>query len=202
MLAEQKGEIDNPLIWPVLSILEASPDSWKVHHLMAELQKTTIIDPLDEDVQLDLFKRNFLIMNALYQLQEMLYPRQWLQVESMNIRLMFRSTKLGLRKQEIDVQDPLREYYLNWRNYNAQEEDVKEMLRSFWKRYRRYIGHSTDTTIERSNALAALGLPSDASEKDIRQQWRKMALKWHPDRPEGDANVFRTMCEAWQSLRL
>ena len=40
MLAEQREDIDNPLIWPILSILEASSQSWKVHYLMAELQKS------------------------------------------------------------------------------------------------------------------------------------------------------------------
>ncbi len=96
MLAEQRDDIDNPLIWPILSVLEASPQSWKVHYLMAELQKNTIMDHLDDDPQLDLFKRNFLIMNALYQLQEMLLPQQWLQVESMDIRLMWRGAGSGL----------------------------------------------------------------------------------------------------------
>ncbi|MDF2185058.1 DNA-J related domain-containing protein [Grimontia hollisae] len=202
MLAEQRDDIDNPLIWPILSVLEASNQSWKVHYLMAELQKNTIMDHLDDNPQLDLFKRNFLIMNALYQLQEMLLPQQWLQVESMDIRLMWRGAGTGFVQHEVDRDDPLREYYMDWTNYDAQLEDVRELLSSFWKRYQQHVGHCAEATVERRNALAALGLSEHASESEIRRQWRKMALKWHPDRPEGDAAIFRTMCEAWQSLRL
>ncbi|MEZ8140917.1 molecular chaperone DnaJ [Enterovibrio norvegicus FF-33] len=202
MLAEQRDEIDNPLIWPILSVLEASNESWKVHYLMAELQKNTIMDHLDDDPQLDLFKRNFLIMNALYQLQETLLPNQWLQVESMDIRLMWRGAGSGFVQHEVNRDDPLREYYMDWKNYDAQTEDVRELLKSFWKRYQQHVGHCSETTVERRNALKALGLSDTASNLEIRRQWRKMALKWHPDRPEGDAATFRTMCEAWQSLRL
>ncbi|SKA62216.1 DNA-J related domain-containing protein [Enterovibrio nigricans] len=202
MLAEQRDEIDNPLIWPILSVLEASTQSWKVHYLMAELKKKTIMDHLDDDPQLDLFKRNFLIMNALYQLQETLLPQQWLQVESMDIKLMLRGVGSGFVQHEVNREDPLREYYMDWTNYDSQIEDVRELLASFGKRYQRHVGHCSETTVERRNALIALGLSEKASDNEIRRQWRKMALKWHPDRPEGDAAKFRTMCEAWQSLRM
>lgn len=196
-----QNEMDNPLIWPILSILEVSGQSWKIHHLLVQLQKKTIMDPLDDDPQLDLFKRNFLIMNALYQLQEMLLPKQWLQVASMDIRLMWGKPAPYFAQHEIDVCDPLREYYLNWQNYDAQQAEIKELFSTFWTRYQRYIGHTGEISIERKKALIALGLTEKASDLDIRRQWRKMALKWHPDRAEGNAAMFRTMCEAWQKLR-
>lgn len=203
MPAEQfQDEIDNPLIWPILSILEVSNQSWKVHDLMVKLRSNTIMLNLDDDPQLDLFKRNFLIMNALYQLQEMLLPKQWLQVQSMDIQLMWRGKAVGFVQHEINKNDPLREYYLDWKHYNSQREDVRKLLRSFWKRYQSHVGHCSEVTVERKGALAALGLNEAASNPEIRRQWRKMALKWHPDRPDGDADVFRRMCEAWQSLRL
>lgn len=57
-------------------------------------------------------------MNALYQLQETLHPEKWLQVEAMNIILtpMMRS-----EFHDIDVNDPLRDYYTQWMNYEANE---------------------------------------------------------------------------------
>ncbi|MDF4599355.1 DnaJ domain-containing protein, partial [Vibrio parahaemolyticus] len=36
---------------------------------------------------------------------------------------------------------------------------------------------------------------------EIRRQWRKLALRWHPDRENGDAERFRVLCEAWNVLR-
>ena len=195
-----EDEIDNPFILPILSFLEQSNKSWKVHHFLVELEKDSFMVRLDEDTQLDLFKRNFLIMNALYQLQETLLPQQWLQLESMDIRLMQRVKEDHL-KQEIDVLDPLREYYLDWKNYDAKREDVRELLSSFWRRYQSEIGSTTEERMERKKALAVLGLKETASEHEIRHQWRKMALKWHPDRSEGDAATFRKMCEAWRWIQ-
>lgn len=193
-------DIDNPLIWPILSLLENSTQSWKVHHLMVELRQKAIMKDLDQNYQLDLFKRNFLIMNALYQLQEILLPTQWLQVQSMDIRITQRDN--DIHHQQIDIDDPLRKYYLDWCHYCATHDDIKRLLSSFWQRYQHYVGHNNKIYIERKNALAALGLTELATDIEIRRQWRKMALKWHPDRPKGDANIFRTMCEAWQNLRL
>ncbi len=200
MLAEHNDDVDNPLIWPILEILQKEAKRWMVHHLLAELQKEKIIETLDDDPNLDLFKRNFLIMNALYQLQMMLLPKQWLQVESMDIRLMWATSSVGA-SCEVNAEDPLRQYYMNWSNYDANSEEVDELLSSFWRRYQQRIGASSEITLDRRQALSVLGLDENASDRDIRRSWRKMALKWHPDRPEGDAAVFRQMCEAWQSLR-
>ncbi|WP_445947011.1 DNA-J related domain-containing protein, partial [Shewanella sp.] len=71
-LTATKGE--NPLIWPLLSLLQASNQSWKVHHLATALQEKGLMHDLDPSPEKDLFKRNFLLMNALYELQEILLP--------------------------------------------------------------------------------------------------------------------------------
>ncbi|MCG7495385.1 DnaJ domain-containing protein [Vibrio sp. Of7-15] len=193
-------EIDNPLIWPILSILEEQPNDWKVHTLAAKLKEQGLMHGLDNNSDLDLFKRNFLMMNALYQLQEILMPKQWLQVEAMDIRLMWHGHATGFDDHEIEVDDPLREYYMDWSHYEANQEEVKLLLNTFWKRYKRHIGSSV-TPIKRLKALRILELDETATSKDIRRQWRKLALKWHPDRPDGDPQRFRAACEAWNSLR-
>ncbi len=187
MLAEKRDEIDNPLIWPILSILESTRQSWKVHHLLGELRKETMIAQLDDDPHLDLFKRNFLIMNALYQLQEMLLPQQWLQVESMDIQLQWRVSNPGCVAKEIDYQDPLRDYYMDWNNYDASQDDVKELLSSFWKHYQRHIGNDTPgaAMLERYKALNVLGLDENASEHEIRRQWRKNGTEMASRSPKG-----------------
>lgn len=46
-LSTTKG--DNPLTWPVLSVLQASNQSWKIHHLATELQNRGLIHQLDEN---------------------------------------------------------------------------------------------------------------------------------------------------------
>ncbi|GGQ26915.1 DNA-J related domain-containing protein [Shewanella litoralis] len=196
VLSVPKG--DNPLIWPVLTLLKSSNTSWKVHHLASELQTKGLMHDLDPMPEKDLFKRNFLLMNALYELQDMLMPRQWLQVKAMDIQI-FR-----IIPSNADIEHTrdgaLRDYYLDWANYDASVNVVREMLESFWSSYQQYIGVNVQL-MHKGHALKVFELDATATDKDIRKQWRKLALKWHPDRDEGNAERFREVCEAWQTLR-
>ncbi|MCW8331258.1 DnaJ domain-containing protein [Photobacterium sp. SDRW27] len=193
------SEHDNPLIWPIISILQKKPSGWMIHTLAQELRQQEIISALDDDPEKDLFKRNFLLMNALYQLQEMLLPQQWLQAQAMDIRLCHNQPSAH---HQIDVDDPLRSYYLDWHNYHTDTDVIKALLSSFWRRYQSHIGSSSNASIalSQSEDYAILELPEDATASQIRRQWRKLALRWHPDRPNGDAEQFRNICEAWQRL--
>ncbi|EOU3283530.1 DNA-J related domain-containing protein [Vibrio harveyi] len=190
--------MENPLLWPILDILRKQPSNWKVHTLAHELSQKGYIQQLDESPDKDLFKRNFLLMNALYQLQETLYPDGWLQVEAMNIVLM---SAIEASRHSVDTNDPLREYYLDWKNYEADEGEVRRLLNDFWNRYQRYIGGNVSDDLDRSKALHLFELDADATRTEIRRQWRKLALRWHPDRENGNADRFRVLCNAWNVLR-
>ncbi|MGR5068988.1 DNA-J related domain-containing protein [Vibrio alfacsensis] len=194
----QQFELENPLLWPILEILRKQPSGWKVHTLAHKLSEQGYITSLDESPDIDLFKRNFLLMNGLYQLQGILHPDRWLQVEAMHIVLM-RATEAS--HHVIDERDPLRDYYLDWRHYEAEQGEVRRLLNDFWRRYQRFIGGESASDIDRSKALGLFELNKDASTGDIRKQWRKLALRWHPDRENGDAERFRVLCEAWNVLR-
>lgn len=182
----------------ILDILRKQPSNWKVHTLAHELSQKGYIQQLDESPDKDLFKRNFLLMNALYQLQETLYPDGWLQVEAMNIVLM---SAIEASRHSVDTNDPLREYYLDWKNYEADEGEVRRLLNDFWSRYQRYIGGNVSDDLDRSKALHLFELDADATRTEIRRQWRKLALRWHPDRENGNADRFRVLCNAWNVLR-
>ena len=48
-----------------------------------------------------------------------------------------------------------------------------------------------------------LGLSKSAAEKEIKQAYRKLAIKYHPDRNEGDKNAeekFKEAAEAYEVL--
>lgn len=192
-------EYDNPLIWPIITLLNGKPSGWMIHTLADSLRQQGILTTLDDDPDKDLFKRNFLLMNALYQLQEILLPEQWLQAQAMDICL---TSNQGSVQNQIDTSDPLRSYYLDWRNYHIDAKAVKALLTSFWRRYQSHIGSSkAPISNSRSQDLEILKLPTEATPRQIRHQWRKLALRWHPDRPNGDAEQFRKVCEAWQRLQ-
>ncbi|WP_443083539.1 DNA-J related domain-containing protein [Vibrio sp. HI00D65] len=192
------AHMENPLLWPIMEVLKQKPSGWKVHTLAAHLNELGFVPVLDQIPEKELFKKNFLIMNALYQLQETLYPDNWLQVQAMDIELMcgryYGSTHV------IDHQDPLREYYIDWSNYEAEEGEVKRLLNEFWTRYKKYVG-GVETDMDRSRALSLFELPFDASPEEIRKQWRRLALRWHPDRDKGNTVQFQRLCEAWHVLR-
>ncbi len=196
--AQFEQYMENPLLWPIMEVLKKQPSGWKVHTLSSHLCDLELLPVLDGSPEKDLFKRNFLIMNALYQLQETLYPENWLQVQAMDIVLMPQSEVFG---HEVDHGDPLRDYYLDWLNYEAEEGEVKRLLNEFWTRYREFVGSIDVSNMDRNKALSLFELPVDASQTEIRKTWRKLALKWHPDRENGNSDRFRVLCEAWHVLR-
>jgi DnaJ-domain-containing protein 1 len=53
--------------------------------------------------------------------------------------------------------------------------------------------------LERQQALAVLGLPSDATRQQIKRRYRELAKKYHPDRG-GDQNEMRRIIAAYQVL--
>ena len=140
-------------------------------------------------------------MNALYQLQQTLLPEHYVQVESMDIALL--ANRAGNLNVDIECNDPLRDYYTQWANYEAEEGEIRRLLDQFWTRYRKYVGSDGLDVgdITRSKALRVFELSDCASELEIRKRWRKLALKWHPDRKSGNSDHFRLVCEAWTVLR-
>ncbi|RTZ17388.1 molecular chaperone DnaJ [Vibrio aquaticus] len=198
LTAQFQQYIENPLLWPILEVLKKKPSGWKVHTLASHLTELGFMPVLDASPEKDLFKRNFLMMNALYQLQETLYPDNWLQVEAMDIILMPSHQVAG---HEVDHQDPLRDYYTQWHNYEAEEGEVKRLLNEFWTRYREFVGSTNGKDMDRAKALSLFKLSPDATPAEIRKTWRKLALKWHPDRESGNSEQFRVLCEAWHVLR-
>lgn len=188
---------DNPLVWPVLETLRNIGGRWKVHTLASYLDEQGYMPDLDVSADKALFKRNFLLMNALYQLQEDLYPDSYVQVQAMDICLMDPGESESVA---IEADDPLRSYYTDWQNYQADEEEVRRLLNEFWQRYRNHHG-GTGESYSRQEALKLFGLSSSATQHEIRKRWRRLALKWHPDRDAGDADKFRRYCAAWSVLR-
>ena len=54
-----------------------------------------------------------------------------------------------------------------------------------WKHFYDDVVHSFDPTGER-NARTVLGITSSANEEDIRKAYKKLVVKWHPDRYRGE----------------
>ncbi|PTT49151.1 DNA-J related domain-containing protein [Aeromonas sp. HMWF016] len=183
----------NPLIAPLLALLQRADGSYKVHELMAALRQQGAIPVLADDEQIQLFRLNFLIMNALYQLQAELYEEGWwLVISTLDIRLE-PLAETPDASHTFALSENLRSYYLDWQVFwQTGREEVEALLASFW--------HACDGAGQREEALALFGLAMDATPEAIRRRWRELALAHHPDRG-GDAETFIRIRWGWECLR-
>uniref|UniRef100_A0A7S4Q2Y2 J domain-containing protein n=1 Tax=Alexandrium monilatum TaxID=311494 RepID=A0A7S4Q2Y2_9DINO len=69
------------------------------------------------------------------------------------------------------------------------------MLDKWIRRAKNWMGQRS-----RKNHYRALGAPADSTAEQVKQAYRKAALRWHPDKPGGDVERFRAVQEAWEVL--
>lgn len=183
----------NPLIASLLALLQRADGSYKVHELMAALRLQGVIPLLADDEQLQLFRLNFLIMNALYQLQAELYEEGWwLVISTLDIRLEPLASNADAGSALVRG-EALRSYYLDWQVFwQTDREEVEALLGSFWR--------ACERDEHRAEALTLFALPTGAQPDAIRRRWRELALQHHPDRG-GDADTFIRLRWAWEHLK-
>ncbi|AXV63926.1 molecular chaperone DnaJ [Pseudoalteromonas lipolytica] len=186
----------NPLIDEIFYLL-LRQSTWKVHTLASALGETNYLKQLDEDPQKNLFKRNFLIMNGLYQLQAQLAPTQRLEIASLHIELI---DTCPTDRPEKD--DPLRAYYLDWQNYDTSRDAIDALLDQFWQRFSTHNRFClTQVSAEQLYPIIQhWQLPADYSYRELQKRWRQLALKYHPDR-QGSATKFKKIRQEYEQLK-
>ncbi|NUZ12883.1 molecular chaperone DnaJ [Pseudoalteromonas sp. McH1-7] len=187
----------NPLT-DVIFRLICQKRSWKVHTIAAELLSQQVLPRLDKDDSKDLFKRNFLIMNALYQLQqELIKDGQYLHIEALNIHL-----SPLCDSHQLAQHDPLRSYYLDWQHYETSSEEVSQLLDSFWRKFA--STNAGQPYAVSSHELAGIiikwQLPKDYDRKQLSRTWRKLAFAHHPDK-SGDEETFKCLMNEYEILK-
>jgi DnaJ-domain-containing protein 1 len=184
---------DNPLIPAILQVLRQAEKTLAIHELLQELKAVAKIPSLDDDVQLALFKLNWLMMNALYQLQmQLIEEGYFLSISTLDIHLEPARELASASAQQISCQ-PLRDYYLNWGHFSdTTKEEVQALLDGVWQEY-----ISGD---EQAKAYQVLGLEEGASIRLIRKTYRSLAGRYHPDKG-GDPIKFMEIREAYEILK-
>lgn len=90
--------------------------------------------------------------------------------------------------------DPLAGYYLDLDKLKSTDEsDVLRLLDNFWQKF---AGED-----QRDEALAVMQLTHPTSYSDIKQQYRRLAMQWHPDRG-GELARFQRLEWAMGILRI
>ena len=193
-----------------MTILKNSHDALSLYDLIKHIEKLGLVffnDGDDLSHEVILFRKNFIVMNALYQIHNEIKGSGYsLYISSLKILLYSdipNNTHLSLL--ELDeakrVNESLGEYYLNWANYDAaNQQTIDQLLNSFWTNYQKYNQFDSNQD-KRSCALQILGVESFASWNDIQQAYRQKVAFCHPVRG-GTSNQFIEIREAFQFLKL
>ena len=54
---------------------------------------------------------------------------------------------------------------------------------------------------EIEEALETLGLPKMVTAREVKRRYRELAKRYHPDRPEGDAEKMESIQQAYELLK-
>lgn len=180
-------------------ILDAHPAGMSEYDLLKGLAERNV-SLFNEDYfksALGLFQRHFLLFHCLYLLRDKLRTTRQgdLNIHCLGIQLMpyihvHRDTPSG----HPALLDPLAGYYLDLDNLKSTDEsDVLHLLNNFWQKF---AGDD-----QRDEALAVMQLTHPTSYPVIKQQYRRLAMQWHPDRG-GELARFQRLKWAMEILRI
>lgn len=130
---------------------------------------------------LSLFQSHFILFNALYQLQDtwLVNKTGLLQIHCSCIRR--NPWKTG--QNGLITQDKLRDYYLDWTNLrDTDQSQVEALLNSFWSAFSGMPSQVGNNNMPQQQALELLDLTPPYSAQQLKQQYRKMLHKHHPDK--------------------
>lgn len=185
----------NPVTTVVSQLVQSQPDGISEYQLIQHLQDQQLIPAAaaGESTDLGLYRAHFLVMNALYQLQETLLERGlYLLINPLKIRLLPASQ--GDSQALIDDHShvELRSYYTDWQHFaSASNSSVEELLNSFWERYL--------ATDQQLSAYQTLELSEQATWPEIRHQYQRLIKQHHPDKG-GDNKRFIAVRSAYETL--
>lgn len=170
----------------LLNLLKERPAGISEHALLKWLHREGYIHLEDESFHdlVKLFRMHFLLFHRLYHLRDELHAegRGSLCIHALSIRLL----PYTASHQGVVTDDPLRRYYLDLQNLenDASETMLESMLAGFWSA----LSRSADASAQH-RALQMLELDASASDKQIKQAWRRLAMRHHPDRGGDDETI-------------
>ncbi|MCG8312568.1 MAG: DnaJ domain-containing protein [Pseudomonadales bacterium] len=192
----------NPFKLDLLRQLRNKPQGVKIYDLLGGVDQSLLNAMVaTDDYQLSSFRKNFLVMHALYQLQEdLIQDEMYLDIGQVEISLHPLSQHNGQNIAQ-GGDRKVRDYYFDWKNYfHTDRAAVDELLQSFWQRYHQLESRNLGKV---SLALQCLGFEDNKNIdwRDIKQRYRELAHKLHPDRG-GSPEKFIELREAYEVLAL
>ncbi len=192
--------VDAALLDRVLECLPEAPEGLTEHALISRLRDTGVEPFVGARLQepLSLFQTHFVLFHCLYRLRDRLAGEgEWLRIHCLDIgieSMLYAAGSSGAGGGGIPaLQDPLRAYYLDLARLDTMDAAaVEALLGDFWMR----LGRDQ----KREQALAVLDLADPVDAAAIRQQYRRMAQRHHPDRGGDTATLQRINAARWVLL--
>ncbi len=183
----------NPLTTPIMQILRQHPDGISEYQLLKQLEFEGLALEAEISPDLQLYRKHFLVMNALWQLQPVLLEEGcYLSISALKIILLAAEDRSAETLPASAGEQAIRDYYLDWSQFDdSSAASVETLLNSFWQRY--------FAEERQQQALSILELTENCSWGEIRSAWRRLAAVHHPDRG-GEAERFRQVREAYELL--
>jgi hypothetical protein len=148
---------------------------------------------------LSLFQSHFIVFNALYQLQD-----TWIQNKTGQLQIhcsCICHTPWDTTQNQLIRQDKLRAYYLDWANLSdTDQSQVEALLDSFWMAFSGMPSLDQDNNMPLQQALELLNLRTPYTSQQLKQQYRKLLHKHHPDKG-GDNGQTVQLHNAYQRLK-
>lgn len=202
--------------------LSEQEESFSEYELLTYLNKSNVFESLilskEENLNLTLFYKHFLIMNALYTLQDLLWENDKIILTVSPLKIEKRSAdskilandNMSLSKVGQGVIDPvLKEYYLNFDNvFSQSNESIGDLLSNFWMMFSR--SPSVDGIVTSDNVRLSteyiekcrvLDIDPASTLVNIRKKYRIKIIASHPDRG-GKAEDFIAVREAYEYLKI
>ena len=183
------------LLITLREILDTRPAGLSEHALLKELalRRVTFFDEPYFSSTLGLFQRHFLLFHCLYLLRNKLRMDEIADMDIHCLAIQIIPYR-NLPSAHPAIHDPLAAYYLDIEKLQSTDESgVLRMLDDFWKRF---AGAE-----QRDEALAVMALTPSTTYPEIKRQYRRLAMCWHPDRG-GDAARFHRLEWAMGVLRI
>jgi len=178
-----------------------SNSNTREYDIIRHLQSIDRIPSTALNNSLSMFRCHFLIFNALYRLQLKTHVHQEYSINISSIKIAvtnyvpeYLDNEQHNNQPRMHRDNALSHFYLDINHVmEANEQDVNRLLDRFWNSY-----FNND---QKQNALSVLGLCEPIDFIGIKKQYRRLAMKHHPDRG-GDANQLIEVHQAMQCLEI
>ncbi len=185
----------SPLLEPILTILRTTPEGISEHKLISHLESNADITfKSRKGDNLALFQAHFIVMNALYQLRDLLFQdNSRLTISPLCIKIEPLQEQMEDDLPSLETDAHLSSYYLNLDNLeDTSGKDVEKLLSGFWSRFY--------SIKKQADALDCLGLATGTAWPKVLQRYRQLVAHHHPDKG-GDMTRFIAIRGAYETLK-